>query len=379
MSSSPDPAETVEVQLGRRSYGIVIGAGLLDQLGWLIRDADVKTKAALVVCDDHTGPLFLDRATDALTQASFERIVPHRIPAGEGGKSWGEFARCCDALLRSFPETGSVPAVVALGGGVVGDLAGFAAATFRRGVPYVQVPTTLLSAVDSSVGGKTGVNHGQVKNIMGAIYQPRLVVTDLLLLRHLPVREIRSGLAEVIKYGAICQRSLFEDLEQNLPVLLELHPAVLQRVVAECCRIKAEVVRQDETDTSGVRMVLNFGHTIGHALEMAAEGALTHGEAIAIGMIAAVRMAEALAMVTNDFQPRLAALLTAAGLPMAAPLPLAAADRVLQIMQSDKKFQHGKNRFVLPTALAAWKSVEDVDAAIIRDAVDSVMGGTLPA
>lgn len=373
MSCSPDAGETVEVALGARSYRIVIGPGLLDRLGDLIREAGLRSRAAMIVCDANTGPLLLERATAALAAAGFGRVVPHEIPAGEGGKSWEEFSRCCDALLRNFPDTGEVPVVVALGGGVVGDLAGFAAATFRRGVPYVQVPTTLLSAVDSSVGGKTGVNHGEVKNIMGAIYQPRLVVADLAVLETLPAREVRSGLAEVIKYGAICRRTLFEDLEKNMGALLGLEPAVLQRVVAECCRIKAEVVRRDETDTAGVRIVLNFGHTVGHALEMAAEGALTHGEAISIGMVAATRIAAELAMVPQDFALRLIALLKAAGLPTSAPLPGSSARRVWQIMQADKKFRDGKNRFVLPTELGAWRAVEGIDAAVIEVAVDSVL------
>ena len=371
--AAAEPGERVEVALGARSYPILIGGGLLARLGEIMRSAGLRTTAALVVCDDHTGPLFFETARTSLGVAGFAQIIEHRIPAGETGKTWAEYSRCCDALLRHFPDTGVVPAVVALGGGVVGDLAGFAAATFRRGVPYVQVPTTLLSAVDSSVGGKTGVNHGEVKNIMGAIYQPRLVVTDLALLGTLPPREIRSGLAEVIKYGAVCQRALFEDLEKNLSALLALEGRPLQRVVAECCRIKAAVVREDESDTGGVRIVLNFGHTVGHALEMAAHGALTHGEAIAVGMMAAGRLAELLGMVSEDFLPRLEALLRAAELPVTAPPEIDGVERVLRIMQSDKKFQHGKNRFVLPTEIGGWRAVEDIEMRIVEEAVKSVL------
>ncbi len=366
-----DFVETVEVDLGTRRYAILIADGLLATLGQRVRESGLKSKAALAICDANTGPLYLETAARSLAEAGFERIVAHEIPAGESGKSWEEYARGCDALLRQFPDTGMIPVVVALGGGVVGDLAGFCAATFRRGVPLVQVPTTLLSAVDSSVGGKTGVNHGAVKNIMGAIYQPRLVVTDLALLRTLPPREVRSGLAEVIKYGAICQRSLFEDLEENITALLALEPEPLRRVVAACCRIKAEVVRRDESDTGGVRIVLNFGHTLGHALEMAAGGDFTHGEAISIGMVAASRIAVRLGLVSEKYEARLVALLQAAELPVAAPGQ--DAGEVLRIMQSDKKFQDGHNRFVLPTALGEWRAVEEVDAAMVAGALDSVL------
>lgn len=363
--------ETVEVDLGARRYDILIGDGILATLGQRIRESGLQSQAALVICDANTGPLYLETATRALAAAGFARIVPHGIPAGEVGKTWEEYARGCDALLRQFPDTGMIPVVVALGGGVVGDLAGFCAATFRRGVPLVQVPTTLLSAVDSSVGGKTGVNHGAVKNIMGAIYQPRLVMTDLALLHTLPPREVRSGLAEVIKYGAICRRTLFAYLEENMTALLALNPTPLRRVVAECCEIKAEVVHRDETDTGGVRIVLNFGHTLGHALEMAAGGELTHGEAVSIGMVAATRIGVKLGGVPGDYEARLLALLEAAGLPVTAHGQDAA--EVLRIMQSDKKFQDGQNRFVLPTALGEWRVAEDVDAAIVAEALDSVL------
>jgi 3-dehydroquinate synthase len=225
-------------------------------------------------------------------------VVRHDIPAQEEGKNWEEFSRCCAALASSFPDTGAVPLVITLGGGVVGDLGGFAAGVFRRGVPFVQMPTTLLSAVDSSVGGKVGVNFGSVKNLMGIFNQPRLVFADLAMLRTLDPREIRSGVAEVIKYGAVCSAELFEELESGaLEKLLALDPQVLTEIVAQCCQLKADVVTQDEFDKKGIRNVLNFGHTIGHALEMAAEYRLKHGEAISIGMVAATRLSIALGKV----------------------------------------------------------------------------------
>lgn len=373
MTGEPVFIERVDVELGKRSYPILIGTGLLDQLGRVFRDHLFTQKAALIVTDTHVGPLYLGRAAASLHGAGFTSVIEHVIPAGEDGKTWEEYSRCCDALLRHFPDVGAVPVVVALGGGVVGDLAGFCAGTFRRGVPYVQVPTTLLSAVDSSVGGKTGVNHGGVKNIMGAIYQPRLVVTDLSLLETLSIREVRSGMAEVIKYGAVCDADLFGYLERHLEALLSLEPEALSKVVATCCRIKADVVRQDEKDTAGIRIVLNFGHTVGHALEMAADGVLTHGEAISIGMIAATNLGIALETCDEDFRERLDRLLGRASLPRSISSRSVSENQVMTSMRSDKKFQEGRNRFVLPTVVGSWTVKEDVPTELIERIVRSCL------
>jgi len=275
-------------------------------------------------------------------------------------------------LLAAFPDTGSVPLVILLGGGVVGDLGGFAAGVFRRGVPFVQIPTTLLAAVDSSVGGKVAVNFGGVKNIMGIFNQPRLVVCDLELLRTLDPREVRSGTSEVIKYGAVCSASLFEQLESgDLEKLLAREPAVLTDIVAQCVALKARVVEQDEFDKKGIRNVLNFGHTIGHALELSAEYALTHGEAIAIGMIAATRLAVRLGVCAPAFLERLQPLIERAGLPVSFADQPGLFDRIVRAMQMDKKFRDGKNVFVLPTTVGAWQQVENVDWALVHEAVRS--------
>ena len=270
--------------------------------------------------------------------------------------------------MREFPDTGSIPLVILLGGGVVGDLGGFAAAVYRRGVPFVQMPTTLLAAVDSSVGGKLAVNFGGVKNILGVFAQPALVVADLALLGTLEAREIRSGAAEVIKYGAVCSAALFEQLERgDLERLLALEPAALVDIVAQCCRLKAEVVQQDELDKKGIRNVLNFGHTIGHALELSADYRLTHGEAVAIGMVAATSLARALEMVPAGFRGAPArAARRAPGLPMHFPDEPGLFDKVLRAMQLDKKFRDGKNVFVLPTAIGAWEQRENVDWALVH-------------
>jgi 3-dehydroquinate synthase len=241
-------------------------------------------------------------------------------------------------------------------------------------VPFVQIPTTLLAAVDSSVGGKVAVNFGGVKNIMGAFSQPRLVVCDLAVLRTLSPREIRSGTAEIIKYGAVCSAALFERLEQgDLEKLLALDAAVLTDVVAQCVRLKADVVEKDELDKLGIRNVLNFGHTIGHALELSADYALTHGEAIAIGMTAATRLAVSLGTVGENFQRRLLALIERVGLPTGYSKKADLFDRVIRALQMDKKFRDGQNLFVLPTGVGSWEPRESVDWALVHDCVRSVL------
>ena len=364
----------IEVNLGPRSYPVLIGADLLAGLGETLRAEGLKQTGAFVVTNPQVGAHYFETVRAALAGAGFARIVRHDIPAGEEGKSWDEFSKTCGALLENFSDAGSTPLVVLLGGGVVGDLGGFAAAVFRRGVPFVQIPTTLLAAVDSSVGGKVAVNFGGVKNIMGAFSQPRLVVCDLAVLRTLGPREIRSGMAEVIKYGAVCSAGLFEQLERgDLEKLLALDVAALSDVVAQCVRLKADVVEKDELDKLGIRNVLNFGHTIGHALELSADYALTHGEAISIGMVAATRMAVRLGTADADFQKRLAALLERAGLPLSHRDAPGLFDRIIRALQLDKKFRDGRNLFVLPAGIGSWVPRENVDWALVHDCVRSAL------
>ncbi len=367
----------IEVNLGPRSYSVLIGSGLLAGLGTLLRAEGLRQADAFVITNQDVGAHYFGTVRASLEAAGFARIVRHDIRVGEEGKNWDEFTKTCGALLENFPDAGSAPLVLLLGGGVVGDLGGFAAAVFRRGVPFVQIPTTLLSAVDSSVGGKVAVNFGGVKNIMGAFSQPRLVVCDLDTLGTLGPREIRSGMAEVIKYGAVCSAELFAKLEHGaLERLLALDRAVLADIVAQCVRLKADVVEQDEHDRLGIRNVLNFGHTVGHALELSADYTLTHGEAIAIGMVAATRMAVRLGTVGAEFQERLLALLGRAGLPLSfrgegdAP---ALFDRILRALQMDKKFRDGRNLFVLPTGIGSWAPHGNVDWALVHDCVRSVL------
>ena len=364
----------IDVDLGPRSYPVLIGSGLLDCLGAAVRAHELQQTAAFVLTNAQVGGLYFERLRSALESVGFRRVARHDIPATEEGKSWEEFSKACAALLEAFPDTGAVPLVILLGGGVVGDLGGFAAGVFRRGVPFVQMPTTLLAAVDSSVGGKVAVNFGGVKNIMGIFNQPRLVVADLALLGSLRARELRSGASEVIKYGAVCSAALFEQLERgDLERLLALEPAAVNDIVAQCVALKARVVEQDEFDKKGIRNVLNFGHTIGHALELSADYALTHGEAIAIGRIAATRLAVRLGVCEHGFLERLQPLLERAGLPAFFPTAPELFERIIRAMQMDKKFREGKNVFVLPTGVGAWRQVEDVDWALVHEAVRSVL------
>ena len=364
----------VDVDLGSRSYPVLIGTELLPGLGGILRVHGLKLTNAFVVTNPQVGGLYFSALEKALTAGGITRVVRHEIPASEEGKNWDEFSGVCAALLANFPDTGAVPLVILLGGGVVGDLGGFAAGVFRRGVPFVQLPTTLLAAVDSSVGGKVAVNFGGVKNIMGIFNQPRLVVCDLALLRTLDAREVRSGMGEVIKYGAVCSAELFAGLESGaLENMLALDPATLTDIVAHCVRLKADVVQQDELDRLGIRNVLNFGHTIGHALELSADYALTHGEAISVGMVAATHMAVRLGTVGGDFQKRLTALLARAGLPLSHRDAPGLFDRILRALQLDKKFRDGKNLFVLPTGIGSWAPRENVDWPLVHDCVRSVL------
>lgn len=364
----------IEVDLGPRSYAILIGAGLLGDLGSTLRTEGLRNTGAFVITDPHVGERYFGKVRDSLKGAGFEKIIRHDIIAGEAGKNWDEFTEACGAMLKAFPDAATAPLVLLLGGGVVGDLGGFAAAVFRRGVPFVQIPTTLLSAVDSSVGGKVAVNFGGVKNIMGAFSQPRLVLCDLNALDSLDAREVRSGMAEVIEYGAVCSRSLFEDLEAGaLEKLLTLDRTTLTGIVAHCVRLKADVVEKDEFDRLGIRNVLNFGHTIGHALELSADYALTHGEAVAIGMVAATRMAVRLQMVGEDFRTRLTGLLERAGLPLEYSDAPGLFDRVIRALQLDKKFRDGKNLFVLPTGVGSWMPRENVAWELVHECVRSIL------
>ncbi len=360
----------VDVALGPRAYPVLVGSHCLEQIGTTLRANGLTHTNAFVLTNPVVAPLYFPKLEHSLTEVGFQRVVRHEIPATEEGKNWEQFSATCAALLEHFPDAGTAPLVILLGGGVVGDLGGFAAAVYRRGVPFVQVPTTLLAAVDSSVGGKVAVNFGGVKNIMGAFSQPRLVLCDLATLNTLSPREIRSGTAEIIKYGAVCCGDLFEELEAGaLEKLLELEPQTLVSVVSRCVQLKASVVERDEFDKLGIRNVLNFGHTIGHALELSAHYELTHGEAISVGMVAATRIARHLGLCDASFQSRLEALLNRAQLPLAYHGHPELFEPMLKALQLDKKFRNGKNLFVLPKTPGNWEQVEDIPWPLVHETI----------
>lgn len=333
----------VKVQLGSRSYSILIGPGLLPRLGAECKKLKLGRRCA-IISDRNVAPRFAREAVASLRAAGFNPLLI-TVPAGETAKSLKTVQACYDQLATHRLERKSF--IVALGGGVVGDLAGFVAATYLRGVPFVQVPTTLLAQVDSSVGGKVGVNLKAGKNLVGAFYQPKLVLCDLDTLRTLPKREFRAGLAEVIKYGIIYDEALFERLENRLEKLLKLDAKQLAEVVARCCEIKADVVGQDETET-GLRAILNFGHTIGHAIENSVGyGRYLHGEAISIGQVAAARLSSEVLGFCGGCAERVRDLFRRAGLPTEIHLNPAQRTRLLAAMKLDKKVSGGEIKFVL--------------------------------
>jgi 3-dehydroquinate synthase len=333
----------VKVPLGNRSYDIKIGPGLIHKLGTECARLKLGQRCAIIT-DTNVGRQYAKPAYNALVQAGFEPSLVI-VPAGETAKSLKSVHSCYDRLASHRLERKSF--IVALGGGVVGDLAGFVAATYLRGIPFVQVPTTLLAHVDSSVGGKTGVNLKAGKNLVGAFHQPRLVLCDLEALATLPAREFRAGLAEIIKYGIIYDAALFTRLERDLPKLLRRESKTLGEVIARCCEIKADVVGQDETE-SGLRAILNFGHTIGHGLEAISRyGKYLHGEAISIGQVAAAKLSVALTGLPAPDATRITDLLQRAGLPTEVKLTTRQRPKLLAAMKLDKKVSNGEIKFVL--------------------------------
>ena len=298
----------------------------------------------VIISDTNVARRYAQPALSSLARAGFDAFLI-TVPAGETSKSMRTVEACYDRLARHRLERKSF--IVALGGGVVGDLAGFVAATYLRGLPFVQVPTTLLAQVDSSVGGKVGVNLPAGKNLVGAFYQPRLVLCDLDTLKTLPARQYRAGLAEVFKYGIIRDAALFDQLERGLPSLLRRNPALVADVVARCCEIKAEVVGRDETE-GGLRAILNFGHTIGHALEaISGYGTYLHGEAISIGQVAAADLSARLAGLPGADAKRVRLLFHRAGLPVQVKLDAARRRKLLAALRLDKKVSGGRIKFVL--------------------------------
>ncbi len=354
------------MSLGDRSYPIEVGTGGLGSIGDRIGERLGDVSHALVIVDEAVVECWGEAVEASLGRAGVrhDRIV---IPSGESSKSIQQLANVWRAMLEAGADRRSV--VIAVGGGVAGDLAGFGAATFARGIRLVQVPTTLLSMVDSSVGGKTGINLPDAKNMVGAFWQPSWVAIDTETLSSLPDREFLSGLAEVIKYGVIDDARFFAWLEENAGKLVDREPDPLREAIRRSCESKARVVGEDERETSGRRAILNYGHTFAHALEATAGyGTLLHGEAVAIGMQMAARLAIDLRLCEDELLVRQTALLRAVGLPIV--YPNAVSDEMLPVMCRDKKVEHGKLRFILPTEIGSVRLVGDVDESDVRRAIE---------
>jgi 3-dehydroquinate synthase len=358
--------QEVEVHLGDRTYTVKIGSGLLDAAGPVCAGLRVGRRAAVV-----TQPAVrshAERVTDSLRHAGFEPTVL-LVPEGEESKSLREAERLWDAFLLHGLDRSSP--VVAVGGGVVGDLAGFAGAAFMRGLPVVQVPTTLLAQVDASIGGKVAVNHPRAKNLIGAFHQPRLVLIDPEALRTLPEREYRSGLAEVVKTGAALNVDLFTALEGGLDALRRRDATLLEDVVATCCAEKARIVERDEREETGLRMVLNYGHTVGHALEaLSGYRRWLHGEAVAIGLTAAGRLAARLGWVDPRAAERQETLLRGVGL----PTRFSAVDpeELVEALRHDKKARDGRVPFVLLKTLGQAEVCPDVPMSAVLDVLREI-------
>ena len=334
----------IALDVGQRGYDIVIGSSLLEaSASW---QGLPKAPAALIVSNETVAPLYQERVRAQLL-AHYARVDVVRLPDGEQYKDWDSLNLVFDHLLASASDRKTV--LFALGGGVIGDMTGFAAAIYMRGVPFVQVPTTLLAQVDSSVGGKTAINHPLGKNMLGAFYQPARVIADLDTLDTLPQRELSAGLAEVIKYGPIADAAFLEWIETNLDALLSRDKAALAYAVKRCCEIKAWVVGQDERE-QGLRAILNFGHTFGHAIETGlGYGEWLHGEAVGCGMVMASDLSVRLGLMPAEFLPRMRRLIERAGLPVQGPN--LGAERYLELMRVDKKAEGGAIRFVLVESL----------------------------
>lgn len=351
-----DPTTTVRVDLAERGYDIHIGQGLLAGAAPFITQRS-KATHVIVITDDNVDGLHADRVADQLAEAGLEVNVMV-VDAGEPSKSTDVAAELWETMLQEGADRQSV--VLAVGGGVVGDLAGFVAATFARGLGFFQAPTTLLAQVDSSVGGKVGINLPGAKNMVGAFWQPHGVLIDVDVLTTLPDREYRAGLAEVVKYGVIMDASFFSLLEESVDAINSRDPDTITQIVARCCRLKADVVQADEREESGRRAILNYGHTFGHALEaITGYTQLLHGEAVAIGMACASRLAQALGRIDQSATDRQISLLSRLGLPTDLPAEVDPGE-MHHLMWRDKKVQDSQIRFVLPNRIGEVELVGDV-------------------
>jgi 3-dehydroquinate synthase len=354
---------TVTLNTPNSSYDILVGSGLLTRAGVLLKDRGLTSGKAVVVTDSRIRKLHCDTLEKNLKDSGFDVLVIE-IPEGEEQKSLETAGRLYERLTDFYAERNTP--LLALGGGVIGDLTGFVAATYMRGVPLIQIPTTLLSQGDSSIGGKTAVNHGQVKNKIGAFYPPQLTISDISILGTLNTRELSNGLSEIIKHGLILDTAFFEYLEENMDKIKALDEQALENTVARSAEIKAGVVEKDELDL-GIRNILNCGHTAGHAVESVSGLKIWHGEAVAVGLMVEARISNELGKMKNDELQRLEDILKKAGLPTR--MPELEPDRLLEAMRHDKKVVEGRIRFALPKHIGEAFVTDDVSASIIKKAL----------
>ena len=353
------PMQRLRIDLGERSYEILIGSGLRKRAGEFLKSI-FNPSRVVIITHPSINSLYGEEVTESFIAQGWTTDTIE-VPEGESSKSLGQAEKLYDRLLELNCDRKSV--LVALGGGVIGDLVGFVAATYQRGIPFIQVPTTLLSQVDSSVGGKTAVNHPKGKNMIGAFYQPRLVVADLETLQTLPQKEYRAGLAEIVKYGVIADSSLFEFLETHYKAILNLDYKSLAYIIGTSCAIKAEVVEKDERE-SHYRMILNFGHTFGHAIEaLTGYSQFIHGEAVAIGMVYAAQLSHSVGKCSEDVPKRLQALLNNLGLPVS--MPGLDSSAVIESLYHDKKTMDHKIRFILVKEIGSIEIVDQMAPAEI--------------
>ncbi|WP_348225760.1 3-dehydroquinate synthase [Nitrosomonas sp. Is79A3] len=350
----------------KRSYPIHIGHGILQQIDLIV--SCLPQKRVAIVSNTTIAPLYLDKLRTALEKQGVIS-VSIILPDGEAHKNWETLNLIFDALLKNHCERNT--AILALGGGVIGDLTGFAAATYLRGVPFIQIPTTLLAQVDSSVGGKTGINHPLGKNMIGAFYQPRMVLADSATLNTLPDRELRAGLAEIIKYGLIRDPAFFDWLERNMHRLLARDPVTLNEAIQRSCENKAEIVAADEKE-EGVRALLNLGHTFGHAIENGmGYGVWLHGEAVAAGIVLAADLSRRMKLISEADVSRIRKIFLQAGLPVAAPkMP---PERYLQLMMLDKKVDAGRTRFIVLNRIGEAVMRADIPPALLNETILACM------
>jgi len=352
--------KTVTVELAKRSYRIIIASGLLKKTGSLLKEIGASGKI-IVITNPIVKGLYGDTLMQSLSLKGFEAHILE-VADGEQYKSLDTAAGLYKSLSELHAERGST--IIALGGGVIGDLAGFVAATYQRGVPLIQLPTTLLAQVDSSIGGKVAVNHEQLKNNIGAFYQPKLVISDVGILKTLTEADYYNGLAEVIKSAVIKDKEFFNFIEANTDAIKARESGILEEVVYRSASIKASVVAQDETDL-GIRSILNFGHTIGHAIETVSQFRMAHGGAVSIGMVAAATISNKMGIFSDDGFDRLKRLIARFGLPL--EISGQKADDILQTMKHDKKVTDGRIRFVLPKAIGDVFITDKVDLTTLRE------------